>query len=230
MQIGLSHDGDKKLKFDKSLSDTASPNYAILLPKAHDGLDRMLMQSDIRDMYRGIHINGFLSNSDNNEDSINPSSRLNDGIRTNFHIQLSENISEMKLKDSIRKYLKASNYSLGGTNLYADKYNNRIDIQDFDECLNGRYHDCSDNSYCFNLRGTYTCSCKEGFADLSENPIYPGRVCSSEQIGCEKCHYHGLCHQNDNLDDIMCECFNWYTGSNCHINLKGISKNYRGKM
>lgn len=108
---------------------------------------------------------------------------------------------------------------------------------DFDECLNGIYHDCSSNAYCFNIRGTYTCSCKEGFADISENPIYPGRSCSAEQIGCEKCHYHGSCYNGDGFDDDIstisksteskCRCFQWYTGANCQINLKGIERNHR---
>lgn len=103
---------------------------------------------------------------------------------------------------------------------------------DFDECLSTRFHDCSDDSYCFNLRGTYTCSCRDGFADLSENPIYPGRICSAELIGCEKCNYHGTCYDRNNDNDVIgidingkndeiCECFQWYAGQFCQYNLKG---------
>lgn len=111
-------------------------------------------------------------------------------------------------------------------------------FSDFDECLTSQFHDCSENAYCFNLRGTYKCSCREGFADLSENPIYPGRICSAELIGCEKCNYHGTCYSSNNENSVdstantlshvtpeneqVCECFQWYTGVHCHINLKGI--------
>lgn len=108
---------------------------------------------------------------------------------------------------------------------------------DFDECLNEQFHDCSSNAYCFNLRGTYTCSCKEAYADLSENPVYPGRICSAELIGCEKCHYHGTCYSSGGIiekdldilpfssgNEVKCECFQWYTGANCQINLKGMYK------
>lgn len=99
---------------------------------------------------------------------------------------------------------------------------------DFDECSSAQFHDCSENSYCFNLRGTYTCSCRDGFVDLSENPIYPGRICSGELIGCEKCNYHGTCYsaakgEADPLDDTeteLCECFQWYAGASCQYNLK----------
>lgn len=51
-------------------------------------------------------------------------------------------------------------------------------LSDFDECSDNKYHDCSDHAQCFNLRGTYTCSCKEGFTDMSYNTQLPGRVCS----------------------------------------------------
>lgn len=108
-------------------------------------------------------------------------------------------------------------------------------ILDFDECSNTQFHDCSENAYCFNLRGTYTCSCRENFIDLSENPAYPGRMCSAELIGCEMCNYHGTCYTpnsgNANEPDNasftvssnaqVCECFQWYTGASCQINLKG---------
>lgn len=92
---------------------------------------------------------------------------------------------------------------------------------DFDECVSSQFHDCSEHSHCFNLRGTYTCSCKEGFADLSENPLFPGRACSAELVGCDKCHYHGTCYSRGEEQQQMCECFQWYSGENCQVNLKG---------
>lgn len=100
-------------------------------------------------------------------------------------------------------------------------------FSDFDECKNARYHDCAESAYCFNLRGTYTCSCKDGFVDLSENPLYPGRICSAELMGCNRCNYHGACIEHerfDNFDEIevVCECFQWYAGEKCQYNLKGM--------
>lgn len=110
-------------------------------------------------------------------------------------------------------------------------------LLDFDECSSSQFHDCSEKSYCFNLRGTYTCSCREGFVDLSENPIYPGRICSGELIGCERCNYHGTCYGTDKTDldasresigdaetnSELCECFQWYAGASCQYNLKSKS-------
>lgn len=126
--------------------------------------------------------------------------------------------------------------------------------------MNAKYHDCSENSYCFNLRGTYTCSCKEGnfcfwvhfnflncsrlflenqttnknslflntiagFVDMSENPLYPGRVCSAEMMGCDRCNYHGSCiehiDEDNEVHEMLCDCFQWYAGEKCQYNLKG---------
>ena len=121
-----------------------------------------------------------------------------------------------------RKSLRATNFSLGGTEVFAAREMlPELDAADFDECESTRFHDCSEHARCFNLRGTYTCSCKEGYADVSENPQFPGRACSAEQVGCEQCHYHGTCYSRGPGERPVCEGFQWYTGQNCHINLKG---------
>ncbi|GLH07114.1 SFRICE_000647 [Gryllus bimaculatus] len=71
-------------------------------------------------------------------------------------------------------------------------------------------------SNCFNLRGSYTCSCREGLADVSPNRAFPGRLCSAAPLGCARCGFHGAC------DDASggCRCFQWYAGDACQINLK----------
>lgn len=38
-------------------------------------------------------------------------------------------------------------------------------------------------------------------------------------IGCEYCGYHGTCYTRDD-NQITCECFQWYSGERCRINLK----------
>lgn len=135
-------------------------------------------------------------------------------------MQLSDSTDEKRLEDVFKKYLRGNNYSLGGTDLYASRDSSEgLVAEDFDECTSPQYHDCSEHAQCFNLKGTYTCSCKEGFADLSENVLYPGRICSAELIGCDKCHYHGTCYSRGD-DQVICECFQWYAGESCHINLK----------
>lgn len=166
----------------------------------------MVMQSDLRDIFQGVEVHSFSPGPDHH------------GIVSKFYLQLSENIEETRLEEILRKYLRNNNYSLGGTDIVASHLD-KLKAQDFDECSNLKFHDCSTNAQCFNLKGTYTCSCKEGYSDLSENMLYPGRVCSADQIGCDKCNYHGACVTRD--EEIYCDCFPWYAGDNCHINLKG---------
>lgn len=99
----------------------------------------------------------------------------------------------------------------------------QIEAIDFDECATeegGPHHDCSPNAACFNLRGSYQCSCKEGWADLSENPAYPGRLCSQAPLGCPSCNNKGHCVTNTNGQEV-CECFPWHSGQRCQVNLKG---------
>lgn len=185
-------------------------------------LDRMVMQSDLRDIYHGIGITEFRNSSIT--DPIHRHQKQTQVVE--FYLQLSDNMDEQRIVDVLRANVQSNNYSVGGTDLYTDE--SRIDqllsAVDFDECHSQQFHDCSVNAHCFNLRGTYTCSCTDGYADLSVNSVYPGRQCSAELIGCERCHYHGKCINHDFTDtdsSIQCECFPWYTGDNCQVNLKG---------
>nr|CAD7393626.1 unnamed protein product [Timema cristinae] len=208
MRIPLDRLGKEKLKYQESLEDVSSPHHRQMSEVTREALDRLVMQSDLRDIYHGVEVSRFT-----------PSTKP-DGVMVNFYVQLSDNTDEVRLKDVFKKSLRTSNFSLGGTEVYADReLIQYLEAEDFDECASPKFHDCSENAQCFDLRGTYTCSCKEGYTDLSENNLFPGRVCSAEQIGCEKCHYHGTCYSRGD-DQLMCECFQWYAGENCHINLK----------
>lgn len=186
MRLLLDKSGEESLE---DLDQSESMNYVKLKALTKEGLDRMIMQSDLRDVFHGVLVNGF-----------EPKQKK---TMVDFYVQLSENTDETRLMDVFKKTLKHSNYSLGGTELYAAReadtleadgrsaHNIRLGflpdglldcvfITDFNECLNPRFHDCSENARCFNLKGTYTCSCKEGFTDLSENSQFPGRMCSGK--------------------------------------------------
>ncbi|XP_049842282.1 uncharacterized protein LOC126293200 isoform X2 [Schistocerca gregaria] len=212
LRLVLARRGDRPLTFSPGLGDTGSDTFAETSRAAAEGLDRLVMQSDLRDVFHGVSVEAFLP----------PDESAGAGIIVTFQVRLSDNTDEERLKEVFRKSLRATNYSLGGTDVYADKERiQHIEAEDFDECMSRQYHDCSENAHCFNLRGTYTCSCREGFADLSENPLFPGRLCSAELIGCERCHFHGTCHARGD-DQVQCECFQWYAGDTCHINLKAL--------
>ncbi|XP_065210175.1 uncharacterized protein LOC135838465 isoform X2 [Planococcus citri] len=208
MRIPLDRQGEENIRFTDTLADHTSPSHHQLTEAAREGLDRMVMQSNLRDIYHGIVVSGF------------EQAKQSDKASVVYMVQLSENPEQVRLLEEVHKTLKANNFSLGGTDVFAapDMYHS-IQADDFDECGDNKYHDCSENAQCFNLRGTYTCSCKEGFTDMSYNAQFPGRVCSANAIGCELCNYHGTCYYKAN-EDPTCECFQWYAGEFCQINLK----------
>nr|XP_034836948.1 uncharacterized protein LOC117993281 isoform X1 [Maniola hyperantus] len=216
VRLALGSQGNERLKFQKNLSDNSSKEYHTLAVATHEGINRMIMQSDLRDVYHGVHITGF-----HPVDMRTPKGELYEGVINDFYVQLSDNAHESRLKEVIEKYLRNNNYSLGGTEVHAaDQLMDRLNVSDFDECVSTQFHDCSEHARCFNLRGTYTCSCLEGFADLSVNTLYPGRICSSDAVGCGGCNYHGTCFERESA--MFCECFKWYAGRTCQVNLKAV--------
>lgn len=226
----------------------------------------MVRQSGLRDVYQAVRVIGFSNRTDIASAAGAAAAAAGDQppptIVSDFYLQLSDNDDERRLRRLLQQQLRAHNFSVGGTELHtgADLLD-AIEVFDFDECRSRRFHDCAAEARCFNLRGTYTCSCREGYADVSGNPVYPGRRCSAGLVGCERCNYHGACvapepdvaaEQLQLLDDRadddgyeradgggggaataagraagggrpapVCECFRWYAGSNCYVNLKG---------
>lgn len=104
--------GHEPVIYEASMNDSTSTAFRKLLGPTKDALDRTLMQSDLRDVYRGLKIAGFSP----------------DPTKVEFHVQLSDNANETRLKEVLRKYLIGSNYSLGGTEVYALK---NLDVVSF---------------------------------------------------------------------------------------------------
>lgn len=75
MKIALYRNGKDVLKYQDNLADQSSPQYLSLAAATHNGLDRMVMQSDLRDIYHGVQVNEFERNKD-------------DGIISNFYLQV----------------------------------------------------------------------------------------------------------------------------------------------
>ncbi|XP_032597908.2 uncharacterized protein LOC6570280 [Drosophila grimshawi] len=208
MRIPTSRVGSYRLKFSTELINNSSSHYRHLSSIILDAIDRMVMQSDFRDVYHGVQLKEFYASNDN-------------VVMGHFLLQLSENSNEKRLETVFKKYLRQSNYSIGGTELYTSKSGiNLLTVKDFDECGNANFNDCSFHAHCFNLIGSYTCSCLDGYVDISDNPIYPGRLCSDQIVGCELCNYHGNCMAPIVNGTPVCECFSWHSGATCQLNLK----------
>lgn len=74
--VGLETHGKQQLRFEEDLKNSESTRYARLAAATHDALDRMVMQSDLRDIYHGVHINEFKPAPDGN------------GVLNNFYLQV----------------------------------------------------------------------------------------------------------------------------------------------
>lgn len=85
-------------------------------------------------------------------------------------------ITDKRLQSLLEDPIKDTKLPLG-----ADVTVSRVSVQDFDECSSDDHNDCSDQAQCLNQEGSYTCSCKEGYHDLSGSETLPGRVCSGMQ-------------------------------------------------
>lgn len=89
MKVGLARHGKETLHYSSSLEDTTSSHYQQLTEAAREGLDRMVMQSDLRDIYHGVVVNGF-----------QPADK-GDGVTVNFYVQV---CNLLKSTDVVHKF------------------------------------------------------------------------------------------------------------------------------
>lgn len=153
LNITIDKIGKVPLKFTNKLKNESTPEFMHLAKKVHEALDRTVMQSDLRDIFHGVHVTTF-----------NPTTRRKNAVVSNFYLQLSDEINESRIEEIFKKYLRNSNYSLGGTDVYSSSSLDNLKVEDFNECENPKFHDCSENAQCLNQKGTYGCSCKEGYS------------------------------------------------------------------
>ena len=124
MKLPLTRNGNDKLNYEDAFSKTSSPKYAHLAEIVHNGLDRMVMQSDLRDVYHGVHVIGFSNLSSPLRSELMSAAEHKEhdaaahGIVSEFYLQLSDNNDEKRLVDVFKKYFRSKNYSLGGTDLF----------------------------------------------------------------------------------------------------------------
>lgn len=127
LHLAVSQLQSQSLKYEDALRNPSSPKYSHLMQVVHDAIDRMVMQSELRDIYHGVHVAGFNNITRSNgtqtsKVSIEPISLPMKGIETEFHLQLSDNSkNEEQIMDVFKKYLQKNNFNLGGTNLYSSQ-------------------------------------------------------------------------------------------------------------
>ncbi|XP_044011635.1 uncharacterized protein LOC122854757 isoform X1 [Aphidius gifuensis] len=208
LQIALEQNSYQSLLHNTDLNTSITWVSKDLKYLIKDAIDRTLMQSDLRDIYQGIHVLGYHPNL----------------TEVGLRVQFTENTNETRLEEVLKKYLITHNFSLGGTVIHASRNFEKTRVKDFNECLmqeGGPYHDCSPQAYCLNRHGYYECLCKEGWKDITENSLYPGRFCTQTLVGCSSCNNYGHCLSNS-YGKKICECFPWHTGQYCQYNLKAL--------
>lgn len=70
MKIPLDRQGEENIRFTDTLADRTSPSHHQLTEAARDGLDRMVMQSNLRDIYHGIVVSGFEPTKESDKASV----------------------------------------------------------------------------------------------------------------------------------------------------------------
>lgn len=126
MHLAVSQLHSQSLKYEDALRNPASPKYSHLMQVVHDAIDRMVMQSELRDIYHGVHVAGFNNITRTNgtlaKAAIGSNSVPIKGIETEFHLQLSDNTkNEDQIMDVFRKYLQKNDFNLGNTNLFSSQ-------------------------------------------------------------------------------------------------------------
>lgn len=193
-----------------------------LSPKAVQRAVDETFRNNFKDIYHGSEITSIRVGNDTNNNRFyggrkNLTRDQDMSFNVLVHIAEAGNDidTEEKLRSILESPIKDTKLPLG-----ADVTVSRVSVADFDECSSVEHNDCSDNSECYNMQGSYTCSCRDGFYDLSGPDSLPGRVCSSATTECEQCSTNGKCLIDEDSAAIRCECRAWFAGRTCQINLK----------
>ena len=93
-------------------------------------------------------------------------------------------------------------------------------ILDINECDDNNGN-CTDNSNCFNIRGSYECRCKDGYSWNATTEQCDGKgiptpsVSSSDSV---RIHWNALWRLNDNNNNLFYECCTVYwLVATCHV-------------
>ncbi|KAI9575293.1 hypothetical protein GQX74_013132 [Glossina fuscipes] len=97
------------VKQEKDFLNDTTDYFEQLVHTLYDAFDRMVMQSDFRDVCNGIQLANF---------SVNKIPENKETTLAYDNLTLSKNSNEKRLQEVFKKQLRLSNYSIGGTDLY----------------------------------------------------------------------------------------------------------------
>ncbi|XP_037082040.1 uncharacterized protein LOC119102687 [Pollicipes pollicipes] len=218
LHVLLDRVNDIPLSFRPPFADRDSSEFGQMARLTEAGLGEALAATPLADRLHTTQLMGFKPTRAAGEHG---RPRL-DGLMAEIMVQVSDrekqSLDKAVLQDTVQEALRSTNYSLGGQQVVVSRHTDAITALDFDECQEADYNDCHAYAFCYNLVGTFTCSCKDGMVDMNVNES-PGRACSAESAGCKECSYSGECYTRDD-GATGCRCHRWYAGNRCQINLR----------
>ncbi|XP_042871523.1 mucin-17-like isoform X5 [Penaeus japonicus] len=224
VQILLDRVSDDQLIYNSLLRNASHPFTMELSNEATFGIDQAMLGSRLAPRYHAATITKFM---DTKETAMPTSVRdMDHGLIAEIKVEIArgdadgiefeEELSESILKEALEGSLRSTNFSLGGTELFANRAVSVLAAQDFDECSATDHNDCSDKAHCFNTLGSFLCACKDGFKDMDD---LPGRQCAVQTEQCAFCNFQGECIEKAD-GSYGCRCLQWFSGEQCQINLR----------
>ncbi|KAF0312542.1 Protocadherin Fat 4 [Amphibalanus amphitrite] len=210
---------DIPLQYRRPFAEPASPEYRQLAELAAGGLRQSLSSSGpLASRLHGATLMEFKRAAD--LPGVAPSRPQ--ALMADVMVQITDRESKSLDKDGLQviveESLRRSNYSLSDRQVVVSPLHGDVTVIDFDECQNPDYNDCHEGAFCFNLVGSFTCSCRDGLVDTGV-PSLPGRSCTGEYSGCPECSYSGECYTEPS-GEPACRCHRWYAGQRCQVNLR----------
>ncbi|XP_071522973.1 LOW QUALITY PROTEIN: uncharacterized protein [Panulirus ornatus] len=223
IQLLLDRMSNEQLVFDSVLRNTSHPITQDLSDITVDGINQAMMASNLGPRFHSATITKF----SNTKEIIMPASvkPVDHGLVADIKVELSQteesnefgdDLSESIIKEALQLSLKNTNYSLGSTEIFANREISVLAAKDFDECSYSDHNDCSIDANCFNTPGSYLCACRDGFKDMAD---LPGRECAVQTEQCARCNFQGECVTQPD-GSVGCRCLQWFSGAQCQINLR----------
>ncbi|XP_014677474.1 PREDICTED: transmembrane cell adhesion receptor mua-3-like [Priapulus caudatus] len=193
------------LEFRQEYRNPLSYDYYNLTTTAQTGVNRALDSTSISDSFIGSRVLDISPPS-----TVGASGGVVFPADVTFHANFPGSVIDVT--QHLWQAIVSANYSLGGTDLYVDRLNFTLNYRDVDECSDPLLNDCHEDAVCRNLPGTFRCTCKPGYIDLT--PAVAGRRC----VYCPKdfCSGHGECKVNSN-GARACSCEAGWMGERCDV-------------
>lgn len=203
---------EKKVVWDKELTDRDSEAYQVLAYEATRAIESAMSMTPFSDEYVVSSVNNIYQGD---------VSQGQGGVFVNATLKLAHEprTSRANFAGELQRHLLGvihrRNNNIGNSALFVESPPGSIsNVQDLDECVSSELNNCHSSATCTNTWGGFTCSCKTGLKDPHKNdPSGAGRVCLS--CPSSQCNNRGTCSYQG--DQMQCSCTGNYYGAQCEV-------------